>query len=90
MPVTAWKVVHGGAEWGADGDSITPEALAVAIAAHEDEPRYTYYGKPYVVHASDAQSVWDYFGTEITRDSDWSMVRWEYEDDPEHDPDIIY
>lgn len=89
MPVTAWTVEHNGDVWGADGTEIVPAALAVAIAEHEGEERYTYYGKPYTLKAGDPQSVFDYFGTEVDPHGDRVIQRWEYEPEPESTRNII-
>jgi hypothetical protein len=81
MPVTAWQVEHAGEVWGADGATITPAALVDAVQAHEGEQRFTYFGKPYVLRAADAASVYDYFDTEVDPGSDRTIQRWEYAPD---------
>jgi hypothetical protein len=85
MALRSWKVKHADEVWGADGEKIVPAVLAAAVAEHEGEARYTIYDKPYTVRARDAQSVWDYFGTEIDPHGDRVIQHWEYDAPPPSD-----
>jgi hypothetical protein len=83
MPVTAWEVTHANQRWGANGQTIIPAALADAVAANEGKLLVTYFGKPYVVRASDPQSVWDYYDSVIDPHGDRVALLWNYDPDPD-------
>lgn len=83
MPVTAWEVSHAGERWGANGQTIIPEVLASEVGALEGQELVTYFGKRYVLHASDAQSVWDYYDSEVDPHGDRVALLWEYAPDPD-------
>ena len=84
MPVIAWEVSHAGQRWGADGQgTIIPAELADAIAQREGVRMVTTYDKPYVIHADDVQSVWDYYDSEIDPHGDRVALLWTYAPDPD-------
>lgn len=89
MPVTAWQVQHRDDVWGVTEAGITPAALAEVVAAREGERLVTYFGKPYTLSASDPQSVYDYFNSEVDPSSERSIMRWDYEPDPDSE-DVVY
>ena len=78
MPVTAWKVKYAHDTFGASEGGVIPAAFAVTIAENEGKAFATYYGKPYVLRASDPQSVYDYFDSEIDPHGDRVTVLWDY------------
>jgi len=88
MPVTAWRATLAGEEYGHEDGKITPSSFATTIAEHDGEELVTYFRKPYVVRASDPQSVYDYFDTEVDPHVDLITTRWEYTPD-EDESDVV-
>jgi hypothetical protein len=84
MPVTRWRVLHDGQEWGADGTTIDPPELAEAINEIAGTRQVTYYGKPYTPDPSDAQSVYDFFDSEVNPEGgNRKTLIWDYVTSPD-------
>jgi hypothetical protein len=81
MPVTAWRATLAGEEFGFEDGVISPPAFAVTIAQHEGEELVTYFHKPYTVRPGDAQSVYDFFDTEVDPHGNRVTTRWDYTPD---------
>ena len=85
MTVHKWRADFHGEEWGADGDTVWPSALAGHVEEREGMPQVTYYGKPYTLTARDAGSVLDAFQSEFDPRGDSVMIF--IDKDPNPPPD---
>lgn len=65
MAIHKWRSEFHGEEWGADGDTVWPSALAAHVQEREGTRQVTPYGKPYVLSARDPESVRDAFQSEF-------------------------
>jgi hypothetical protein len=74
MAIHKWRAEFHGEEWGADGDTVWPSALAAHVLEREGMPQVTYYGKPYLLTARDAGSVFDAFTSEFDPRGERDMI----------------
>jgi hypothetical protein len=61
MATHKWRAEFQGEEWGADGETVWPTALADYVREREGTEQVTPYGKPYLLTARDAGAVRDAF-----------------------------